>query len=496
MKKDLKEIFDEASPLETDELLRGIDADSPDELTSARIRKAVLGRVKNAAADGEKKKRTLIKWLAASAAVMLTAAAVLAAVKLIKRPAHNITAHGTEPAETLLPTAAPTPDESAAPITPAPSEAPNTVFGLADAVCWVTIGERLSGPAERTYVKAKVNRTYKGELPEEIVLCQSAGTESGLPSADELLVYVKSLRSREVSGYDDVYYVLDKSYAEFTPLTPYIPYGRGEGELGIDEGNESEPLGPEDFFIEGDRVFILDSMNNKIKLYDAEGFVRGIDVPGGYAIAMAKLGDRVYVLDITLDKIYEIDFETGEKLGEMPFPEGVSHSDMHLQLISDGERVWLWDSDYVMHDLFSGETKSLISMRSSMRSVYWKTEFMEKEGFFSNVNVFVRFIGIDGEGCSYFTALELLDDVPVILGETTLQKFSPEGELIGVARLPREDYVWGGNRSVMLAPDGRLFHIAFEEEGVRVYHVELGTEYESRLDELMERVASLTSGAE
>lgn len=494
MKKSLSEIFDEASPRETEELLRGIETESPDELTSARIKKAVLGRVKNSAADKEndKKKGTLIKRLAAAAAVLLAAAGAFAAVKLTKKPAQNITAHGTEPAATAAPSAEPTPYESEPPITPAPTEEPTTAYGLADAVCWVTIGEKLSGTAERSYVKAKVNRTYKGELPEDIVLCQSGEEESELPASDELLVYVKSLEGRENSGYEDVFYVLDKSYAEFTPITPYIPYGRGEGELWTEEGDESEPLGPEDFFVEGDRVFILDSANNMIKIFDGEGFIRGIEVPGGYAYAFAKFGERIYVLDYTLNRIYEIDSETGETLGRVPFPEGIDKLDI-LQMTSDGEHVWLWDYDYVMHDLFSGETKSLIQIHRAVQGTVWRTEQMKRDRFF--INVFIYFLGTDDDGSPYFTVWDPLWDVPVVLGETTLHKYSAEGDLIGIAGLPVEDYVWNGRRSMMLAPDGSIYHIVFEKEGARVYLVKLGTEYESRMDELRERVALLTSGS-
>ncbi len=489
--KHLTEIFDEASPRETEELLRGIESDPPDKLTDARIRKAVL----SGAAPGAKAKkprRTLFVGLAAAAAALMLAAAILAAVKLKSRPDPNVTAHATDPAgtETAEPSAAPVPTDTAKPdVTAGPTQDPDNAFMLADAVCWVTVGERLSETREHSYYKAKVGRTFKGEVPESIVLCQPEDMGSALHASGQCLVYVKRWHSSESAGFEDVYYVLDKSYAEFTPVTPLIPYGKAEDEIGMDL--DAEPVGPEDMFIDGDTVVILDSLNHSIKVFDKDGLVRSIAVPGGYCMAMARLDDLVYVFDYTLGRIYEIDWITGEKLREAPFPEGTDVNHIS-QMTSDGQTVWLWDINYLMHDLASGETKRIISVRSSGSSVYWKTEFMESEHAF--YGKFTSFIGCDGEKNSYFTLFDPIWDAPLIIGEFTLRKYSPEGELIGIARLPMEDYVFAGSHAVKLAPDGSAYHIACEEDGVRVYLVKLGTEYESKMEELIERAAELAAG--
>ncbi|MBO4847540.1 MAG: hypothetical protein J5586_00080 [Clostridia bacterium] len=498
--KTLNEIFDEASPLETEKLLKDIETDRPDELTEARIRRAVMSSAGLPAGKADAKRRGLGRTakilLATAAAAVLTFAAVFAAVKLAGRPGQEITVHNTPHIGTDV-TPAPTgiPGQSE---TPPPTDAPNSAFELSDAVCWVTIGSKLSQSDGLSYFRAKVNRTYKGTLPENIILCQDRRIEIDFGSvfSDQLLVFIKSMIDSGSTDYDDVYFVLDKSYAVFTPLTPVIPYGRGDAEIGIDGGSESEPLGPEDFFIDGDDIAVLDSLNKRIKVFGGEGLVRSIEVPGGYPTAMTKLGGSVFVLDYTLDNVYEIDWETGGTLRTIPLRDG-SSADRVQQMTSDGQSVWLWSwhsgAGYDMYDLMTGETKRVLETRVVDKTVYWKTEFMDDEQAFREV--FFDMLGCGEDGSAYFMVSDPVKGTGVMMFETTLQKFSPAGELVGIARLPSEDYVWIGHRSVFLGTEGRTYHIACEKEGMRVYLVELGTAFESRMDELYERAASLDVGS-
>lgn len=491
MKKDLTEIFDEASPRETEMLLHGIEpGEAPDELAEARIRRRVMESA-GAAAPGKHRVNgadLAIKLGAAAAAALILSLAVIAALKLGAKPAPETSVSST-------PTAAAPTDPAVT--EPVPTDAHATAYTVSDAVCWVTVGERLSAAKGRAYFRAKVSRVFKGELPESIVLCRDESGEEPASDPEKMLVFVKSMAESDGSGFNDVYYVLDKSYAEFIPLTPAVPYGSGEGELGVDPGNESEPLGPEDFFVDGDTAAVLDSVNGRINFYGAEGFIRSIELPFlGYAARMAKLGESIYVYNVTLDRLYELDYRTGELLRELELPEAFNE-DPVWDMTSDGQTVWLWNRKYQLTDITGGSTAQPIEIESYGTAEHWttlwRTKFTGKKQRFSDV--YIRFLGCDKGGNAYFTVTDPLEDTSVILGETTVQRISPEGELTGISRLPIEDYVYCPMlSSVKLAPDGALYHIAVEEDGLRVYEIRLGTEYESRLDELIERAMSISVG--
>lgn len=69
-------------------------------------------------------------------------------------------------------------------------------------------------------------------------------------------------------------------------------------EIHITGGNDEEFNGPSSFFVEGNKVYVLDSVSSEVKVYENKKLSTTITIPGdNYFIDMDIDGDNVYLLD-------------------------------------------------------------------------------------------------------------------------------------------------------------------------------------------------------
>jgi hypothetical protein len=102
---------------------------------------------------------------------------------------------------------------------------------------------------------------------------------------------------------------------------------------------------------------------------------------------------------------------------------------------------------------------------------------VQAQGLFGSA----RLVGFDAQGNVYLLVEDLYDENPRKLGvELTLRKYSPDGSLLGVVRLPAEEFAMFPGRPVELGPDGRVYVLVPRQKTVSVYAVQLGESYTSK----------------
>ena len=145
------------------------------------------------------------------------------------------------------------------------------VFTCSDAVCLLTIGNWLGENSVCTYFEASVEKVYKGELPERIVVYQ-LGTSEWIVDNSPLFVYgdrvLMGLTHREISPYENTYEPVGAQdsylYAEYARdgHTYLIDYN---GVLSYHTEDELPGLGFRNFAYNAD---IVKGLIDRFSLYD------------------------------------------------------------------------------------------------------------------------------------------------------------------------------------------------------------------------------------
>ena len=167
------------------------------------------------------KRRSLLRWMAAAAALLIAVGAALTTAKALqKAEVPEVTAQYAFMSDTKVPKdAVLPPSQSHGDISEARylrSYDISQMYDAAEAVCIVTIRDWIGEDRVHTYFEAKVERTYKGELPETVLISQTGNSEYQMDGSplftygDKLLV---GLIPRRNSTYPGAYEIVGTDIA-------------------------------------------------------------------------------------------------------------------------------------------------------------------------------------------------------------------------------------------------------------------------------------------
>ena len=320
---------------------------------------------------------------------------------------------------------------------------------------------------------------------------------------DEVLIYKIDLGN--ASAPDDTPEPTTASTEAPTPA-PEIPeagiltevlrvgIGNADDQLGLDTSFEG--IGPETFMIFDDSVAVLDSVKQRVCIFENGVLARTIDLapanPDFYGYCMARLGDRLFVLNTFYgDDVYEFDYLTGEVLNSYPVPDGFqNNASCDLFVIDSVIYIGARSRSYELVPLCDPEAPGLrlIELSATESEVAWSTPYapgtntMEREA-----DTFYHFINSDSYGNAYFRLFKMLPDMDgYICGENWLIRCAPTGEITGYAGIPNELCARLPHIDTVVLPDGRVYEMMCTETEVVIYEVTFGSAYESRTDELRE----------
>ena len=170
--------------------------------------------------DSSNEKRRAVplwRYAAAAAAILLVLGAVFAAVKLL--PAKSPRQEAAAPKDAVLPPAREGKESVAHSRTALFSL--ESAFLQADSVCTVTVGDWIGDNGTATYFKAKVDKVFKGDLPDTIELYQigcEEVTADGFPLftyGNRLLVFLSPFKPDDGIEAENSYELLGAGSAFF-----------------------------------------------------------------------------------------------------------------------------------------------------------------------------------------------------------------------------------------------------------------------------------------
>lgn len=92
----------------------------------------------------------------------------------------------------------------------------------------------------------------------------------------------------------------------------------------------------------------------------------------------------------------------------------------------------------------------------------------------------VVFVNTDRDGNIYLAVEELLE-APIVTVEKTVRKYDPNGKLLGIARLPIEEYYTCPNTEVRVDEEGNIYHLVPSKDRVKLLKLSLSQNFTSSL---------------
>lgn len=273
-----------------------------------------------------------------------------------------------------------------------------------------------------------------------------------------------------------------------------VSIGGENNQLGVDmtvEGNV-----PEAFSVFDDSIAVLDSVKQRVCVFENGALARTIDLTQAHAMiygySMARLGSSLFVHDAYSDIVFEFDFFSGEIKNSYSVPEELCENDScNLFEIDGGIYVGaLRSGRFILKNLLETDASAVIWEKETAdnESFIWSTPFSPANNRLDrDENRFYYFINSDAEGNSYFEVCDLIPDMgDYICPDVYLVKCSPDGDIVGYAGFQNELEIKLPHRHTLVLEDGRVFEMMCTETELVIYEVTFGSTYESRIDELRE----------
>lgn len=283
---------------------------------------------------------------------------------------------------------------------------------------------------------------------------------------------------------------------ETAALTEVLRAGIGsaDNQLGIDMSVEGNV--PEAFSIFDDSVAILDSVKQRVCIYENGALARTIDLTQAhdiiYGYSMARQGCSLFVHDAYSDTVFEFDYFSGEIKNSFPVPEELCENDSCNLFEIDGS-IYVGarrSGRFMLKNLFEPDASAVIRAEETADNnyYYWSTPFTSGNNHLQrNENKFYYFINSDSFGNAYFEVCDLIPDMEdYIFADVYLLKCSSDGEIIGYAGFQNELEIKLPHRHTLVLEDGIVYEMMCTETEVVIYEVTFGSTYESRVDELRE----------
>lgn len=253
--------------------------------------------------------------------------------------------------------------------------------------------------------------------------------------------------------------------------------------------------GPQSFAVDNDNLYILDTLNKKVLVYNDLKWIKNISISMcSYPRDIIAQDNRIFILDDS-GYIFEID-PNGDIQEFLKLPDKLQAYQVNKLSFDSNDNLFLdlGDSAYINQnkDWKSIETDSVEVTGKTAKINKIKNgniidiSFMEKSG---GVNI----IGSDKYDNTY---VEIIDDVPdssLVLIESTLRKYDKSGKLISMARIPLEDYYNYPLRFFNVTDDGEVYIMALKDSSVEINKIILGETYSSKMYELKKKANAFSN---
>ncbi len=273
----------------------------------------------------------------------------------------------------------------------------------------------------------------------------------------------------------------------------HLTCGDGENELGYADAGEVDSVqrSPEAFVIKDGKVYILDSLRNRVIVYD-DGMLSYIRFPEpehyyDYYQAMAIVDDRIYACscEYLIDAIPVFDM-TGSLLEMIPLPEKVQKQGV-FKLLEENGKLIMFDHYLSCYELIGGEfvEQYVIGVEGVAEPKTTYTIGDDTVEIFTGENSMSSGLRIFGDRV-YCYVLTYNPDIPAPHEEMSYRVYDFNGNLLGATVVDRRNVLTYPRNAMFINSDGELYIMCCMQDGVYITKPHLRTEYVSHLDVIID----------
>ena len=273
--------------------------------------------------------------------------------------------------------------------------------------------------------------------------------------------------------------------------------GRGFGQVRYVSTDETKYTGkyagPLDFAVaDNDNILLLDTQNKKILETKGRSLVKEYDV------SFCELPTRVwtyngvvYVLDRVGNALYVIN-GTHQKARKLSMPKNMEAMHVEELFYFDEKLILTAEKEYktynyavVENGLVSIPLMCYVDLKLDNDVV---TIVLGNKTWKLNItNSFVQIAGVDKAGNINLLVLELVPNSSIVAFETTIRKYSPEGELLGCAVIDDSNNVSNPIRAAKTNSKGEFITLHCQANSVDLEVTEISKSYVSNTNMLKRR---------
>lgn len=272
----------------------------------------------------------------------------------------------------------------------------------------------------------------------------------------------------------------------------YLPFGEKEHEIGYYEGSyESLSQGPTSYFVRNGNIYILDNVNQKVVIQRGNTISEFPLKEMHFGADLYVTEDQtLYVLDIGSRHVHQYDASGSLVVstpipGELEIPTALSMDSHKNILVRQGS-----DHAVILEGTLSLAGRQFENTTTTVKPfiINDKLGRLVIEEANSTYSIDIPYEHSFGElilqavldNQIVYDRTEVAPDTYTVMAESFIEVSDKKGMVQGAARIPLEKMVFVPNH-VVRVDNTSLYLLSVEKEGLRIYDVKVGKQYEKRL---------------
>jgi hypothetical protein len=260
-----------------------------------------------------------------------------------------------------------------------------------------------------------------------------------------------------------------------------------------------EPDGPQALLYEQGAFSILDTLNQRILRYDLQTRQpQPVALPAGYYANLREQGGDLLLYDTANEQVALL--KSGSvTVQALPSPQAALGIAPPPETTPPPEAAPAPSSPlaaYFAQGALAGELRAETGRIDDHHARF--SIFDSQDVLLATLAVATghtlgaaRFLGQDDNGNFYLQVEEVLEDVPALIAETTIRRYSPDAHYLDAARLPLEAADFLPNRPVALDPQGGAYFLLVKHNETQIVALGFNPQVPSQLAQRWQALAAL-----